>query len=74
MACPACGSQFDVRFPAISRLDNKTAICPKCGDLEEKFLRRAVYKKRELISIIWQLMQMVPPEKSPSKYRSIDDE
>jgi len=28
--CPRCGSDFD-SFPALSRADNKTYICSKCG-------------------------------------------
>lgn len=28
--CPSCGN-FYYQFPAISRKDNKTEICPACG-------------------------------------------
>ena len=31
--CPLCGKEFN-EFPAISRKDNKTEICSKCGHLE----------------------------------------
>ena len=31
--CPACGNAYD-GAPAISRKDNKTEICPLCGELE----------------------------------------
>lgn len=28
--CPKCGKKYD-DYPAISREDNKTEICPNCG-------------------------------------------
>ncbi len=28
--CPKCGKYY-VGYPALSREDNKTEICPKCG-------------------------------------------
>lgn len=28
--CPMCGRQYE-DYPAISRADNKTEICPECG-------------------------------------------
>lgn len=28
--CPLCGRQYE-DYPAISRTDNKTEICPECG-------------------------------------------
>lgn len=28
--CPICGNKY-VGYPAISRRDNKTEICPDCG-------------------------------------------
>jgi len=31
--CPQCGAIYHGR-PAISRLDNQTAICPDCGTRE----------------------------------------
>ena len=31
--CPICGKKYE-DFPAISRKDNKTEICPDCGTLE----------------------------------------
>lgn len=33
IVCARCGQPFD-GYPAISRLDNKTAICSECGTLE----------------------------------------
>lgn len=33
MKCPRCGDVFS-DYPALSRLDNKTEICPDCGELE----------------------------------------
>ena len=29
--CPKCGRLYDDRYPALSREDNKTEICPDCG-------------------------------------------
>lgn len=31
--CPKCGQSF-AEHPALSRLDNKTLICPDCGTRE----------------------------------------
>ena len=31
--CPICGREYD-DYPAISRKDNKTEICPDCGIFE----------------------------------------
>ena len=31
--CPECGKEYSFR-PALSRKDNKTMICPKCGMME----------------------------------------
>ena len=31
--CPRCGLPYN-EFPALSRRDNETDICPKCGELE----------------------------------------
>ena len=31
--CPICGNAYTT-YPAISRKDNKTEICPKCGQQE----------------------------------------
>ena len=31
--CPRCGKPY-TEYPAISRKDNKTEICPACGQLE----------------------------------------
>ena len=28
--CPKCGAYY-ISYPALSREDNKTEICPKCG-------------------------------------------
>ena len=32
-ACPVCGKIY-TDYPAISRRDNKTEICPQCGTAE----------------------------------------
>lgn len=31
--CPKCGKEYTDR-PALSRIDNRTSICPDCGTLE----------------------------------------
>lgn len=31
--CPKCGKEYN-DYPAISRRDNKTEICPECGQIE----------------------------------------
>lgn len=31
--CPVCGKEYDA-YPAISRRDNVTEICPDCGRME----------------------------------------
>ena len=33
MICPALGST-DMRFPALSRYDNETYVCPEAGEIE----------------------------------------
>ena len=37
--CPSCGKNFNC-YPAISRKDNKTEICPECG---EKTMKKTGY-------------------------------
>ena len=34
MTCPRCKEEKDMRFPALSRADNKTLICSPCGTEE----------------------------------------
>ena len=38
--CPKCGKYY-AGYPALSRVDNKTEICPECGVREaaENYLR-----------------------------------
>lgn len=31
--CPKCGKEYE-GYPAISRVDNETEICPECGTRE----------------------------------------
>lgn len=31
--CPKCGKEI-IGYPALSRVDNKTEICSKCGQIE----------------------------------------
>ena len=42
--CPLCGRAYD-EPPALSRVDNQTDICPRCGMMEAlaAMPRRAVY-------------------------------
>lgn len=35
--CPRCGGRFKKPFAALSRLDNKTYICPDCGQNEAMY-------------------------------------
>ena len=42
--CPNCGKQY-TNYPALSRKDNKTKICPDCGTKEaiedyRKFIKK----------------------------------
>lgn len=32
--CPICQSEMREPFVALSRVDNKTSICPRCGRIE----------------------------------------
>lgn len=44
--CPKC-KNYILGYPALSREDNKTEICSKCGTLEglKKFIQYKNYKK-----------------------------
>lgn len=46
--CPKCGKEYD-DYPAISRRDNKTEICPLCGMSEawEDFLWQQAGRERK---------------------------
>ena len=47
--CPKCGS-VDMVFPALSRRDNKTEICSKCGQkeaLEDMAIAKGILKVRK---------------------------
>jgi hypothetical protein len=61
--CPCCSKEFNGKYPATSRLDNKTPICSECGELENRFVERATYSKEELKAIAWHLMHLVPEQK-----------
>ena len=45
MKYPKCGKDYE-GIPAMSRVDNKTNICPKCGFIEA--LEAAGYSKEEM--------------------------
>lgn len=44
--CPICKKTY-TGYPAISRKDNKTEICPKCGQAEamKEFYEYMLYEK-----------------------------
>jgi len=44
--CPLCGKEYTAP-PALSRKDNKTAICPDCGTLEALEAAGIAQKDRE---------------------------
>lgn len=43
--CPKCGREYSER-PALSRVDNKTDICPDCGIKEalEAYAKAGIWK------------------------------
>ncbi len=45
MKCPKCGKDYE-ETPAISRVDNKTNICSRCGFIEA--LEAAGYSEEEM--------------------------
>lgn len=49
LICPKCGKRFK-DHPAISRVDNKTAICPACGQREA--LEAMGMEKEEIEKIV----------------------
>lgn len=63
--CPICGSSL--RFPALSRFDNKTLVCSKCGecegtgfllssfDDEQRAVLRTAHPSRWVTLTIWQV-------------------
>ena len=42
--CPKCKNTYD-KYPALSRVDDKTEICPLCGETEALTLVTAGYRK-----------------------------
>lgn len=48
--CPRCEEEYD-DFPSISRRDNKTKICPRCG-MVEAF--EDYFKVRYIDKIYWE--------------------
>lgn len=45
--CPICKQKY-IEYPAISRKDNTTEICPKCGQLEAlEIFEDHISKRRE---------------------------
>lgn len=46
--CPKCGKEF-TDYPALSRIDNETEICPECGVREalQKYMEFRVAKNKK---------------------------
>lgn len=46
--CPRCGKTYS-EYPALSRRDNRTEICPDCGVIEamESYLYNAIFSPAE---------------------------
>lgn len=46
--CPKCGKEYS-GYPAISRVDNKTEICPDCGVAEafDDYINHIIRKEKE---------------------------
>lgn len=50
--CPKCGKSYKAR-PAISRVDNQTAICPDCGTREAlEFLGVSQEEQDKILNVI----------------------
>ena len=50
--CPRCGASY-TDYPALSRKDNKTLLCPDCGVREAlESLGLAVIEQNEILTII----------------------
>ena len=50
--CPRCGEAY-TGFPALSRLDNKTLLCPDCGVREAlDGLGIAIIEQNEILKIL----------------------
>ena len=48
-SCPRCDGDYQ-GFPAISRRDNKTAICPNCGQ-EEALIDFEIFNGKDSVFI-----------------------
>lgn len=48
--CPKCKEKYK-GYPAISRVDNKTEICPTCGSAEAIILSMSLGKKKVVLGI-----------------------
>lgn len=48
--CPRCGKAYS-DYPALSRVDNETEICPECGVAEAMFDygKYVAYKEMEVV-------------------------
>ena len=50
--CPRCGASY-TDYPALSRKDNKTLLCPDCGVREAlESLGLAVIEQNEILQIL----------------------
>lgn len=59
--CPECGKEYSSR-PALSRKDNKTMICPKCGMMEALDTVRDFYAPRMTDQHMMRFVQRIEPE------------
>lgn len=50
--CPKCGKIY-IRYPALSRVDNETEICPECGIHEAVEAYTKIYQCLALVNIFW---------------------
>lgn len=49
--CPVCGRTYDT-YPALSRKDNKTEICPDCGTQEALFEHLEHSRQQKLTVVV----------------------
>ena len=66
MKCPKCKKDVDMKYPAISRRDNKTKICSECG-VREAFKDYGLNKKQSE-AIIKSLNEWCEIEKTKDKF------
>lgn len=85
--CPRCGKEY-VGYPAISRLDNATEICPECGIREalddagigpwkqreiKIQMAKAFYKPGMRVRLVSMNDTQAPPIGTEGTVRGVDD-